>query len=119
MITTLFYKRNIEDQIFEIENEIKILNQSYLKFDLWTLIKKVNELKIILYEQTQSKNEHELRKYEQSKTLRKCDRYNKNDSGIKNIVLRLRQKPDQKSFTDQYQLRYNKQLLHLVLGAGK
>ena len=107
MITTLFSKRNIEDQILEIENEIKILNQSDLKFDLWTLIKKLNELKIILYEQTQSKQ------------LRKCDRYNKSSNGIKNIVLRLRQKPDQKMFSDPYQLRYNKQLLHLVLGAEK
>lgn len=103
-------KKLIEDQILELENEIEILNQSDLKFDLWTLIKKLNELKIILYEVTQSNNKHQLRKY---------DRYNKFDSGIKKIVLRTLTKTDQKLFTDQYQLRYNKQLLHLVLGAGK
>ncbi len=56
--------------------------------------------------------------------IRKYDRYNKFSNGMKfftpiqlisNEVLRLRQKPDPKKFNEPYKIRYNKQLLYVLL----
>lgn len=69
--------------------------------------------------------------------LRKCDRYNKSNSGMKiftplelisDQILRLSKIHDLKNelrlskihtkkFNEPYTIRYNKQLLHLILGA--
>lgn len=106
-MTKLFSKKIIDDQILEIENEIKIINQTDLKLDLKVFIQKLNELKIIKYELTDSKK------------IRTCDHYNKSSNGMKKIAVRTLTKTDQKTFSDPYQLRYNKQLLNLVLGAEK
>lgn len=91
------YENNlIEDQILQIENEIKILRSENLKIDLVNLIRKLNELK-------------------------KLNRYEKFGSGYEKFGsgYGLRKKPLKKLFSDPYRIRYNKQLLHLVLGAEK